>query len=260
MKNFRVLSELFVALMFVVTVQTATAQSTIFNIPTTDTVSKGKGYFEFDYLSQAPGSGTTRTHVLNPRLVVGVTGNVEVGVNFLTAHVSHGAHYCGTASTCGYFQPNIKFKYYTNDDAGVAVSAGILWNTPMNQRGEQDSWGYVYTNVSKKVKSGNYGPRLTAGPYGVLGANQDASKPTSFLSQPRAGAILGYEQPIHAKASIVADWFSGKNGLGYFTPGISITLPGSGLLNVGYSVGNDSWENSNATKNRYFFAYYGVTF
>jgi hypothetical protein len=58
----------------------------------------------------------------------------------------------------------------------------------------------------------------------------------------------------------VADWFSGKNGLGYFTPGISVTLPGSGLLNVGYSLGNNSWEDSNLAKNRYFFAYYGVTF
>jgi hypothetical protein len=260
-KNSKVLSGLFVALLFVVTAQMAMAQSTIFNIPTTDTVSKGKGYFEFDFLAQAPGVADTRTYVYNPRLVVGLGDKAEAGVNFLTAHSSHGAHYCGTSSTCGYFQPNFKVKYYNNDEAGVALAAGIVWNTPINQRDGQDSWGYVYTNLSKKVKSGMYGPRFTAGPYGVLGANQDtAAGPTSFYSQPRAGAILGYEQPFHPKASVVADWFSGKNGLGYFTPGVSITLPGSGLLNVGYAIGNDSWKDSNATKNRYFFAYYGVTF
>lgn len=260
MKNSKVLSGLFVALLFVVTAQTAMAQSTIFNIPTTDTVSKGKGYFEFDFLAQAPGTGTTRTYIYNPRLVVGLGNKAEAGVNFVTPHTSGGT-YCGTATTCSYFQPNFKLKYYNNDDAGVALAAGIVWNTPLNQREGQDSWGYIYTNLSKKVKSGNYGPRFTAGPYGILGANQDPlAGPTSFLSQPRAGAILGYEQPIHPKASIVADWFSGKNGVGYFTPGVSITLPGSGLLNVGYSVGNDSWKDSNATKNRYFFAYYGVTF
>ena len=50
--------------------------------------------------------------------------------------------------------------------------------------------------------------------------------------------------------------FSGKNGLGYFTPGISFTLPHSGLLNIGYSFGNDSFGDSNATKNRYLFIYY----
>jgi hypothetical protein len=260
-KKNKTLSGLFVALLFVVTAQSAMAQSTIFNIPTTDTAAKGKVYAEFDFLTQAPAPEEVRTSIYNPRLVVGLSDKAEAGVNFLTAHSSHGAHYCGTSSTCGYVQPNVKFKYYNNDDAGIALSAGILWNAPINQRDTQDNWGYIYTNFSKKVKSGMYGPRITVGPYGVLGANQDVLEgPTSFLEQPRAGAIVGLEQPIHAKASIVADWFSGQNGLGYFTPGISITLPKSGLLNVGYSFGNDSWKDSNSVKNRYFFAYYGVTF
>jgi hypothetical protein len=262
-KSVRVLSGLFVALLFVVTAQTAMAQSTIFNIPTTDTVAKGKGYFEFDFLAQAPGTGTTRTYIYNPRLVVGLSDKVEAGVNFLTPH-SSGGTLCGTttssSSTCGYFQPNMKVKFYNNDDAGVALAAGVLWNTPINQRGGQDSWGLIYANVSKKVKSGNYGPRFHVGPYGLIGANQNGtSGPVSFLGR-RAGVILGYEQPIHAKASIVADWFSNKNTVGYFTPGVSFTLPASGLLNIGYSFGNDSFENSNALKNRFFFAYYGVTF
>ena len=237
------------------------AQSTIFNIPTTDTVSKDKAYAEFDWLAQAPSPKGVRTYIYNPRLVVGLSDKVEAGVNFLTPHTSGGA-YCGTvSSTCMYFQPNIKAKLYANDDEGVAVAAGIVWNQPLNQRTAQDSWGYVYMNVSKKVKSGNYGPRFHVGPYGVLGANRDAkSGATSFVGQPRAGVILGYEQPVASKASIVADWYSGKNPLGYFTPGVSFTLPASGLLNIGYALGNDSWQNSNATKNRYFFAYYGITF
>jgi hypothetical protein len=255
-KNVRVLSGLFVALLLIVTAQTAMAQSTIFNIPTTDTVSKGKGYFEFDFLAQAPGTGSTRWYTYNPRLIVGLSDKVEAGVNFPTTN------YSGTSSpnTFGYIQPNLKLKYYANDDAGVALAAGILWNTPLNQRKGQDSWGLLYTNVSKKVKSGNYGPRFHAGPYGVVSANQKPDEGPISFSGPRAGVLLGYEQPIHAKASIVADWFSGKNALGYFTPGISITLPGSGLLNIGYSLGNNSWESSNAAKNRAFFAYYGVTF
>jgi|RhiMetdeSRZDD1v2_1073273.scaffolds.fasta_scaffold00232_6 hypothetical protein len=262
-KTFKVLSGLFVALLFLVTAQTAMAQSTIFNIPTTDTVSKGKAYFEFDWLMQAPGleitgtGDTQRLYIYNPRFIVGVTPNAEVGVNFPILHNANGA----SPNTLGYIQPNFKYKYYNNDDAGVALAAGIVWNTPLNERDISDSWGYIYTNLSKKFKGSMYGPRFTAGPYGVLGANQDATQgPTSFLDQPRAGAIVGYEQPIHAKASFVADWFSGKNGLGYFTPGISITLPGNGLLNAGYSFGNDSWKDSNANRNRLLFIYYGVTF
>ena len=252
MKNLRVFPGLFVALLFVVTAQTAFGQSTIFNIPTTDTVAKGKAYAEFDFLAQAPGTGVSRTYVYNPRLVVGAPGNVEIGVNFPTYHT--------TGSTSAYFQPNIKWKYYNNDDAGVALAAGGILNTPLNNRDGQDSWGIIYTEVSKKVKSGAYGPRFHAGPYGIVSANQDPTKGPISFGGPRGGAILGYEQPLHPKASFVADWFSGKNGLGYFTPGISITLPGSGLFNAGYSFGNDSFANSNASKNRYLFVYYGVTF
>jgi len=247
-KNVRVLSGLIVALLFVVTAQTGLAQSTIFNIPTTDTVAKGSAYFEFDFLAQAPGTGSTRAYTYNPRIVVGLSDKVEAGVNFPISNYSGSPE----PNKFGYVQPNMKVKYYNNDDAGVALAAGILWHTPINQRDGQDSWGLAYTQVSKKVKSGNYGPRVHAGPYGILGATESFG--------PRAGVIVGYEQPIHAKASIVADWFSGKNFFGYFTPGVSITLPGSGLLNIGYSLGNNSWEDSNAAKNRYFFAYYGVTF
>jgi hypothetical protein len=100
------------------------------------------------------------------------------------------------------------------------------------------------------VKKGNYGPRFTAGPYGVVSGG-------SAWIGPKAGAIVGYEQPIHPKVSIVADWFSGKNFFGYFTPGVSITLPANGLLNAGYSLGNDSYHGND---NRFLFVYYGVTF
>ena len=141
MKHVRVLSGLFVALLFVVTAQTAMAQSTIFNIPTTDTVAKGKGYFEFDFLAQAPGTGTTRTYLSNPRLVAGVGSSGEVGVNF-PIYKTSGAD----DSTFAYIQPNFKWKYYNNDDAGVALAAGILWQTPINKRDGQDSFGLVYTN------------------------------------------------------------------------------------------------------------------
>ena len=61
----------------------AMAQSTIFNIPTTDTVAKGKAYAEFDFLPQAPGyDDGSRLYLYNPRLVVGAPGNLEFGVNF----------------------------------------------------------------------------------------------------------------------------------------------------------------------------------
>jgi hypothetical protein len=242
------------ALVFVMSARSAMAQSTIFNIPTTDTVEKGKYYFEFDFLAQAPGpEGVASLLIYNPRLVAGLGHDVEVGVNFPTLHNGD-----FDPSTLGYIQPNIKWKGYKNDDMGLAAAVGIVVNTPLNQRDGQATWSYVYGLVSKKWK-GDYGPRVTFGPYGVLANADPASGPVSFIGK-RGGVIAGYEQPLAKTISFVADWFSTQNNLGYFTPGVSITLPHSGLLNIGYSIGNDSWADSNATKNRYVFVYYGVTF
>ncbi len=232
------------------------AQSTIFNIPTTDTVTKGKAYAEFDFMPQVPGTDMSRTYLFNPRLVIGAPGRFEFGVNFPT----YNTRGSGTSETNAYIQPNAKWRLYENEKAGVAIAVGGLLNTPLNNRNAQDSWGLLYGLVSKKIKAGNYGPRFHAGFYGVVSANQNPNKGPVSFSGPRAGAIAGYEQPVYKRISFVADWFSGKNSLGYFTPGVSISLPANGLLNAGYCVGNDSWENSNATRNRYIFIYYGITF
>jgi hypothetical protein len=224
------------------------AQSTIFNIPTTDALAPKKGYFEFDYLIQAPGiDDVGRIHVIAPRIVVGVARNLEVGANFTNYRVPG-----DETTTFSYFQPNVKYRFAANDDTGVAAAAGFIWYTPINHRDGADSYGLVYGNFSKKFVSGSYGPRITAGPYGIVGAED------SYVGT-KAGAIVGFEQPIHPRISVVADWFSGVSGFGYFTPGVSIVMPRNGLLNIGYSFGNDSYSDP-SNNNRYLFMYYGVTF
>jgi hypothetical protein len=232
------------------------AQSTIFNIPTTDTVSKGKVYAEFDFLPQVPATDQSRTYLYNPRVVVGIPGNIEIGVNFPTFNT----RFSETSTTSAVIQPNAKWKFYDNEKAGYAMAVGGIWSTPINNRASQDSWGFLYGLVSKKVKSSDYGPRFHAGAYGVVAENEDPALGPVTFSGPTAGAIAGYEQPISKHISIVADWLSGKNAYGYFTPGVSVILPRNGLLNIGYSIGNDSWAEDNASRNRYIFIYYGMTF
>jgi hypothetical protein len=234
--------------------QSAMAQSTIFNIPSTDTVANGKVYGEFDLLPQAPGPDMgASTTLFNPRVVIGLPHSVEAGLNFPVYRNSD-----ASPSNAGYIQPNIKWKFYNNDDRGLAADAGVLVNTPLNNRSAQATWSLIYGGLSKKVKAGNYGPRLTIGPYGVAANNDPTSGPVSFVGT-RGGVLAGYEQPITSKVSFVADWFSGKNSVGYFTPGISITLPHSSLFNAGYSMGNDSLSDW-SIKDRFLFLYYGVTF
>jgi hypothetical protein len=212
----------------------AAAQSTIFNIPSTDTVAPSKVYFEFDYVLQLPKPDFGQFQVVTPRVVFGVTPQVEVGLNVGVTHISDG----GGNTT--YVQPNAKYKFWADDAQGLAASAGFIFYAGNN---DADKFGLIYGNVSKKIKSG---ARFTFGGYGA----------PSIEADDKGGVILGAEVPLGGKVSFVADWFSGKNFFGYFTPGISVALPHSALFNIGYSLGNDSGPED--YRNRALFAYYGI--
>src|SRR5215510_4965899 len=215
----------------------ALAQSTIFNIPSTDVVAKKKVYFEFDFIShlESHENGGFQTYV--PRVVVGVGKGVEVGLNVAATS--------SAAPTVVYAQPNIKWQFYSKEESGTAMTVGAIAYTPLKERSSNDTFGFFYGNMSKKIK-GDYGPRFTVGGYGIGGLD--------IAGVDKGGALVGYEQPIAKKASFVADWFSGKNGFGYVTPGLSFALPKNSLLNIGYSIGNTG------RKNNGLFVYYGITF
>jgi hypothetical protein len=212
------------------------AQSTIFNIPSTDVVEKKKTYLEFDFIShlESHENGGFQTYV--PRAVYGLRKGVELGMNL------------GITASAGpsqvFAQPNLKWQVLSSEGSGVAMTTGAIAYIPLRERAANDTCGLFYVNASKKFK-GLYGPRLTAGAYGLGGISVDGMD--------KGGAILGYEQPVTKKVNFVGDWFSGKNGFGYVTPGLSITLPKSGLFNAGYSIGNFG------RKNNGLFFYYGVT-
>lgn len=216
----------------------ASAQSTLFNIPSTDVVAKKKVYAEFDFISHLEPHDEGGFQAYIPRVVVGVGGNVEVGANVAFTDAL-------APDQPVELQPNVKYRFYNNEENGVAASVGGILYTPIANRAGVDTFGLLYTTVSKKVK-GTYGPRLTGGGYGLVGrANGNGSE---------GGAIVGYEQPLHAKVNFVADWLSGKNRFGYVTPGFSFTTSSRSALYVGYSIGNQG------RKNNALFVYYGYTF
>lgn len=156
-----VLTLAMVATVGVAMARPAAAQSTIFNVPTTDTEPPHKLYVEFDYLPQmpAPDQGG-RFQIFVPRALFGVTPQVEVGVNVVNTHYSG-------SETFSSFQPNIKYKFFADDNHGLAASAGIVGYMPLNHRDGADGFGLVYANISKKMTSGT---RVTAGPYGTVAA------------------------------------------------------------------------------------------
>jgi hypothetical protein len=224
----------------------ACAQSTLFNIPSTDVVAKGKTYLEFDFIShlESHRNGGFQTYV--PRAVFGLGKGVEVGANITFTDAL-------APDQPVEFQPNIKWQAYANEKNGVAVSTGVIGYLPVANTTGTDKFALVYSNVSKKV-SGKFGPRLTGGAYGLVGREKGSVRDDGTLIGVKAGAIVGYEQPLHPKVSFVSDWFSGANRFGYVTPGFAFTLPKNSLLYAGYSIGNEG------RKNNALFVYYGITF
>ena len=216
----------------------ALAQSTLFNVPSTDVVVKKKVYLEFDFLSHFGSHADGGFQIYAPRAVFGIGKGVEVGLNVTAVDAF-------APDQPIYISPNAKWQFYTNEENGVAISAGGLLYTPIAHRAGADTFGFVYSVVSKKVKS-DYGPRLTGGGYALPGLANGAGT--------KGGAIVGYEQPVAKRVTFVTDWFSGKNAFGYVTPGFSFALPKNSLLNVGYSIGN------RGRGNNALFVYYGITF
>jgi hypothetical protein len=93
---------------------------------------------------------------------------------------------------------------------------------------------------------GRFGPRFTGGGYALLHANED--------ERTKAGAIIGYEQPLAKKVSLIIDWSSGDNRLGYVSSGLSFVTSKQSALTTGYTIANHG-RGKNA-----LFAYYGIQF
>ncbi len=214
----------------------AGAQSTLFNIPSTDVVPEKKVYLEFDFLSHLESYDRGGFHAYVPRAVVGLGKKVEVGVN--VAFTRNGQ------PNSVEIQPNIKYQPYYSEKYGVAVATGAILYAPITRRTGTNTFVMTYGNISKQFK-GSYAPRVTGGGYGLINRASGTGD--------KAGVIIGYEQPITSKVKFVADWFSGKNRFGYGTPGISITTGKTSALYAGYSIGNAGRRNNS------LFVYWGIT-
>src|SRR5258707_2619306 len=62
-------------------ISSAAAQSTIFNVPSTDVQAPGKVYLEADFIMHYASYRDGGYQTYGPRVVVGLPGNTEVGVN-----------------------------------------------------------------------------------------------------------------------------------------------------------------------------------
>jgi hypothetical protein len=218
--------------------QAAKAQSTLMNIPSTDVVAARKVYVEMDFLTNYAWQRDASFQNYIPRTVIGVGRNVEVGANLSYTHVAG-------ENLPLELQPNIKWQVYNNESNGIAVAVGCILYTPVTHRSGANTLGQCYSAFSKQLR-GRWGPRFTGGAYALVHANED--------ERTKAGAIVGYEQPLSGKISFLVDWSSGDNRFGYVSPGLSFVTSKKSALTTGYTIANHG-RGKNA-----LFAYYGIQF
>ena len=207
------------------------AQQTIFNVPTTDVLDRGKVYVELDAAFK-PNSqpAASRFSSFVPRIVIGVGGNVEIGLN-VTGNIQPGSD--STAMV-----PSIKWKFYQNKKKDTALIAGTNFYIPVRNRSYR-AGTYSYLAVSKTINK----TRLTAGGY-VATKNVFASNAT------RGGGQFGIEQTVNSKLAFAADWITGRHSAGYFTPGVIYKPHPKVTTYLSYSIGN-----INATKGNHYFLF-----
>ena len=214
-----------------------TAQQTIFNVPTSDVLDRGKVYAELDVSFKTNNQDALgRFSSFVPRVVVGTGGNVEVGLN-VTGNIQPGSD-----STT--LVPTVKWKFYQNEKKDLALFGGANFYIPVRNR-VYNFGTYSYAAVSKTINK----TRLTAGGY-------VSSKNVFAPNAVRGGGQFGIEQTLNSKFTIAADWITGKHASGYFTPGLIYKPHPNVTTYWSYPIGNAGAANGN----HFFLFELGYTF
>lgn len=215
-----------IALLFsMLSYSTIYSQQTIYNVPTTDVLDKGKVYAELDVSFKFNNQDAARKFSsFVPRVVIGAGNNVEVGLNV------NGNIQPGLDSTT--LVPSVKWRFYQNEKKDVALMAGTNVYIPVRNRG-YNIGSYSYVAGSKTINK----TRLTAGGY-YFSKNVVATAG-------RAGGQFGIEQTVNSKFSVAADWITGKHASGYFTPGVIYKPTPKVTTYFSYSLGNANLRQGN---------------
>lgn len=207
------------------------AQQTIFNVPTSDILDKGKVYVELDAAFKFNNQNAVRRFSsFVPRIVIGAGNKIEIGLN-VTGNIQPGAD-----STT--LVPTAKVKFYENKKKNTAIFGGSHLFVPVRNRAYKVG-NYSYLATSKTIKK----TRLTAGAF-VASKNVFAPKAV------RGGGQFGFEQTLNSKVALAADWITGKHASGYFTPGVIYKPHPQVTTYFSYSIGN-----ADAKKGNHFFLF-----
>ena len=215
---------------------TVAAQSVIFNAPSTDTLEKGQVYVEGTIAARFKKYENGGYQNYGYRVVYGIDRRTEVGANFYVTRD-------GT-DLPRELQVNFERKLYDNAKHRLATLPGALVSVPLTKSAGSRPTAIVYANVSKSIPK--LGTRVTGGMYGAIARESDFGKMWGF--------IVGVEQPLNKRLSVIGDWFSGANRYGYAFVGMNIAVTKRQFLSFGYNFGNSG------VGENYFAITYGITF
>jgi hypothetical protein len=192
----------------------ATAQETVFNVPSGDILDRGKVYTEFDFSFRASGGVGSYT----PRAVVGLGHGIEGGANI------NNITSLGPSQTT--ITPTFKWKLYDGRENGWSLLAGENLFIPVQNRSfDLGTWTYAEFAKTLATKT-----RLTFGGY-YFSAN--VVSPAQ-----RGGGQFAVEQPAGKYVTFAADWFTGSHSAGYVTPGAIVKLTSKVTWYISYEIGN----------------------
>lgn len=206
---------IFAAVCLLGTAGFATAQETIFNVPSADVLDRGKVYVELDMLART----TEPAFSFAPRIVIGAGHRIEVGANF------NGIAEPATGTYT--LAPTFKWKLYDGQQNGWSVLVGDNVIFPL-RHGDYDVGTYSYLMAAKSLRTKT---RVAAGAYYF--------SPNVVDRAQRAGGQFSVEQRVSGTLTLAADWFTGRNANGYFTPGVVWNTTKKFTTYAAYQIGND---------------------
>jgi len=210
----------------------ASAQQTIFNVPSADVLDPGKVYLEVDELFRPTEPRFSSTTV---RGVVGILPRVEGGINFGGLNAPGPAIPTATAA--------IKIQPVRVGEFALTAGGNGLFVLKGSQDGNPAGLGYGFASY----RIPKLGTRIEFGGW--------YSSAGYALSRSTGGALATFEQPILCipGLTVAADWFSGENAIGYVSPGLIYAF-GQWTAYAAYSIKNgDSRGNAGLIELGYLF-------
>jgi hypothetical protein len=199
----------------------AFAQQTVFDVPSAEVLDKGKVYGELDVTARP----VNPLYTFTPRMVIGFGHQIEAGVNFDGL----------SAPTNGELQisPTIKWRPWKSQTSGWSFYVGDELFFPVYNR-TYNTGNYFYASFAKQWK---HGTRIGFGAY-------DFTR-NVVASANRAGGQFTFEQQLNPRWTLAAEWYTGKQAVGYVNPGLIFKLTAKLTLYGAYQIGNSGVTRGN---------------